>query len=219
MSDREHPVVARLYDPIMAIPERTVLVEHREYLVSGLSGNVLDLGAGTGASFPYFEREGGDIQVTAIEPDPHMRKRAHKRAATLDIDIDVVDARAEELPYEDNEFDAVVSAFVFCTVDDPEQSLSEVARVLKRGGKFRFVEHVRADGAVGKGHDVLAPCWHAVAGGCNLNRRTDQLFLGDERFQIREYEQDGGSRLLPIVRGTLSRQRRSIIPRSLDIVF
>jgi len=102
MSDRGHPVVARLYDPVMALPERTVLVDYREFLVSGLSGRVLDLGAGTGALFPYFDRlEAPDLHVTAVEPDPNMRARARKRASGLDVDIDVVDADGEALLYDD----------------------------------------------------------------------------------------------------------------------
>ena len=221
MSDEGHPVVARLYDPVMAVPERTVLVEHREYLVSGLSGRVLDLGAGTGALFPYFDRlEPSDLQVTAVEPDPHMRARARKRAVELDVDIEVVDASGEALPYDDGTFDAVVASFVFCTIPDHRRALDEVARVLEDGGEFRFVEHVRGDGVAGRTHDLLAPCWHTVAGGCNLNRRTHRLFLEDDRFRTLEYERQQGltSKLLPVVRGTLTRKRRSLVTRVWNIL-
>ncbi len=216
MSDRGHPVVARLYDPVMALPERTVLVDYREFLVSGLSGRVLDLGAGTGALFPYFDRlEAPDLHVTAVEPDPNMRARARKRASGLDVDIDVVDADGEALLYDDGAFDAVVTSFVFCTIPDHERAFDEVARVLKDGGEFRFLEHVRGDGIAGRTHDVLAPCWHAVAGGCNLNRRTHRLFLEDDRFRTQEYEQQQGltSKLLPVVRGRLTRKRRPLLTR------
>lgn len=217
MSDSPaNPIVARLYDPVMAIPERTVLPEYRESLVSGLEGDVLDLGAGTGAMFPYFEKLGDTVRVTAVEPDPYMRKQARKRASGLDVDIDVVDANAENLPFAARQFDAVVAAFVFCTIPNHETALSEVARVLEDGGEFRFLEHVRGDGVAGHAHDVLAPWWHAVAGGCNLNRETDLLFLSDDRFQTVEFDRKEGlsASVMPIVQGRLKRRKRSLLSRA-----
>lgn len=212
-----NPLIARLYDPVMAIPERTVLPPYRETLVEGLGGEVLDLGAGTGALFPYFDRIDSDtIQVTAIEPDPGMRTQAYERAEGLDVDIDVVDADGQDLPYDDAAFDAVVASFVFCTIPDHERALSEVARVLKDGGEFRFLEHVRADGVAGAAHDGLTPCWHAVAGGCHLNRETDRLFLSDDRFQTLEFARRDGitGYILPIVQGRLERRRRPLMKRA-----
>lgn len=222
MTDSEgNPLVARLYDPVMAIPERTVLPAHRESLVAGLTGAVLDLGAGTGALFPYFDGLDDDgLHVTAVEPDPGMGSRARKRAGNLDANIDVVDADAQDLPYDDGTFDAVVASFVFCTIPDHERALSQVARVLKDGGEFRFLEHVRGDGVAGTAHDVLTPCWHAVAGGCHLDRETDSLFLADDRFRTREFERTGGltGSALPIVRGCLERRRRPLTERALNRV-
>jgi SAM-dependent methyltransferase len=206
-----HPLIARLYDPVMAIPEQYMLSEHRDYLVSGLDGSVLDLGAGTGALFPYFERLDDETQVTAVEPDPHMRAQARERAENLSVDITFSDAGGEDLPFDDNTFDAVCGSFVFCTIPDHERALSEVARVLKPGSEFRFLEHVRGDDIVGVVHDLLAPCWHAVAGGCHLTRKTDRLVLRDDRFRTREFTRTDGlsGRLLPVVRGRLERKRDS----------
>jgi SAM-dependent methyltransferase len=213
--DTGNPLVARLYDPVMAIPERTMLPRHRESLADGLSGEVLDLGAGTGAMFPYFDKLDGPIHVTAVEPDPGMRRQARKRAASLDVDIHVVDVDAEALPYDDGSFDAVVGSFVFCTIPDHEAAFSEVARVLVDGGEFRFLEHVRGDGLPGTAHDLLAPCWHAAAGGCTLNRETDRLFLSDDRFRTDEFERNDGfaGTVLPVVRGTLVRRPRPLLDR------
>lgn len=214
MSDPDHPLVARLYDPVMALPERTVLREHREFLASDLSGRILDVGAGTGAMFPYFARL-DEVSVTAVEPDPYMRSRARNRAAAVDADVQLVDAGAEELPYPDATFDAAVASLVFCTVPDPERALSEVARVLDDGGEFRFLEHVRGEGFAGLAHDALAPAWHAAAGGCNLNRRQDALFLGDDRFRTLEFDRldNPASRALPLVRGRLKRRPRPPLER------
>ena len=199
-----HPVVSRLYDPVMAIPERTVLPAHREYLTAELSGRVLDLGAGTGAMFPYFASR-PDIELCAVEPDPAMRRQARSKATDLDLTVDIADARAEALPYDDDSFDAVVASFVFCTIPDPGAALGELARVLRPGGEFRFLEHVRADGIAGRLHDLFAPAWHTVAGGCHLNRETGDLFRTDDRFTLVEYRRLSGG-AIPVIRGTLERR-------------
>lgn len=92
MTEPSHPIFARLYDPVMKPAERTILAEHRRYLVDKISGTVLDLGAGTGAMFPYFGEataDGGDLTLFAIEPDPHMRQQAVERARDLRLDIEI----------------------------------------------------------------------------------------------------------------------------------
>lgn len=219
MSDPEHPAFARLYDPVMALPERTILRPHREYLTDNLSGRVLDLGAGTGALFPYFAATPNAIRsLHAIEPDPHMREQARECARNHNLTVELSDAGAEELPYDDGVFDIVVASFVFCTIPEFDRALSEVSRVLKDEGEFRYVEHVRADGLAGRLQDLLAPAWHAVAGGCHLNRRTDERFLRDDRFRAVEFSRhdEGLSGLFPTVRGTLERkQSRSLLERVL----
>lgn len=206
MSDKEHPLVARLYDTVMAVPEQRLLPQHRESLVADLSGPVLDVGAGTGAMFPYFADH--DLAVYAIEPDPHMRARARDRANELDLAVDISDARAENLPYDDDTFDTVVASLVFCTIPDIGTALDEVARVLRPGGEFRFVEHVRGTGVVGTLHDTLAPAWYHAAGGCNLDRETGDLFCRDDRFEILAYDrfESGPARVVPLVRGRLQRR-------------
>ncbi|WP_436903477.1 class I SAM-dependent methyltransferase [Halovenus halobia] len=196
-----HPVVAKLYDTVMAVPERTMLPEHREALAGGLSGRVLEIGAGTGAMFSYYN-EG--VELHAVEPDPHMRSQASERATELGVPVEFSDASAESLPYDDDSFDAVVASLVFCTIPDHKAALSEVARVLKPGGEFRFLEHVRADGALGHAHDLLAPAWHTVAGGCHLNRETGVLFREDDRFELLSYEHRDG--VTPMVRGRMRRR-------------
>lgn len=219
MTDTDYPVFARLYDPVMAVPERLVLGEHREYLARDLSGRVLDLGAGTGAQFSHVATRDSVSSLDAIEPDGYMRRRAEQRATGLDLPVRVADARGESLPYDDDAFDAVLASFVFCTIPDRESALDEVARVLAPGGEFRFVEHVKGTGGVGLAHSLLAPCWHAAAGGCHLDRETGDLFRRDDRFELLAYDRSetGATRLLPIVRGRLGRRGdRSVLSRLLD---
>ena len=215
MTDPSHPIFARLYDPVMKPAELSVLADHRRYLVDELAGRVLDLGTGTGAMFPYFAEaatDGDDLTLFAIEPDPHMRRQAVERARELGLDIEIESAGAETLPFADDSFDVVIASLVFCTIPDFDTALSEVARVLKPGGEFRFLEHVRGDGAIGVAHDVLAPAWHTVAGGCHLNRNTHEIFRDDERFELVDYTRlENIPQLVPIVRGTLKRRREASI--------
>lgn len=211
-AEQAHPLFARLYDPVMAVPERLLLSERRASLARGLSGRVLDLGSGTGAMFPHYPAEG--LTVHAVEPDPHMRDRASDRADQVETDIETVEATGENLPYPDDFFDTVVASFVLCTVQDLGVTLDELARVLEPGGEFRFLEHVRARGVVGRLHDVLAPGWSHVAGGCTLNRRTGDSLTRDERFELVQYDrlESGISRLVPTVSGRLERRRESRLP-------
>lgn len=208
-----HPLVSRLYDPVMAIPERLALKSHREYLAADLDGRVLDVGSGTGAMYPYFERSAA-TEFHAIEPDPHMRERAHRRATNASFDVQITDARAERLPFADDSFDAVVASLVFCTIPDPALALDEIARVLRSGGEFRFLEHVRATGKVGRVHDIFTPAWHTLAGGCHLNRETGKLFQTDDRFQLVDYRRFQ-SRFAPMIRGRLRRNQKSSGLRSI----
>lgn len=218
MSDAEHPAVATLYDVVMALPERYVLGDHREFLAAGASGRVLDIGTGTGAQLPQFATQAAEVTALhAVEPDSTMRSRARDRAGEIDLPVRISGARAESLPYDDDSFDILVASLVFCTIQDPEAALDEVARVLSPGGEFRFLEHVRASGAVGRVHDLAAPCWHAVAGGCTLNRRTGEQFQRDERFELLEYDRfdSGVTGVVPLVRGRMRRRSGQSLPRRL----
>ena len=210
--DISHPLVAAVYDYV--VPERTLFGPHREYLAADLSGRVLDLGAGTGALFPHVTGA-GDLEFHAIEPDPHMRKRAREKAREVGLGVDLRDARAESLPYPDDAFDVVLSSLVFCTIADPDAAVSEVARVLKPGGEVRFFEHVHADGALGTGQEDVNPMWRRLAGGCNLDRRTVERFVGHGAFDVLEVErlESGALSITPFVRGRLRRRRDGTLSR------
>lgn len=199
-----HPLFAALYDPMAQLAECR-LRPHREWLARDLSGAVLDVGAGTGAQFPYLCASPGSVELHAIEPDPHMRKRARERARDLDCEIDLRDARAESLPYPDDAFDAIVAAVVFCTIGDPDRALDELARVLAPDGEIRFLEHVRAPGWRGRLQGALTPCWRRAAGGCELDRRTVRRFAGRPELALVEHERVGlgVTPVAPVVRGRL----------------
>jgi ubiquinone/menaquinone biosynthesis C-methylase UbiE len=173
-----HPLLAAVYDLAVGPAERVVLRPLRERALSGLTGDVLDLGAGTGANFPVFaaaRQAGVALRVTALEPDPHMLRRARRRAAELDLPVTFADAPAEALPFPAASFDAIAATLVLCTVRDPERALAEAARVLRPGGELRFIEHVRGDGRAAHWQDRVRPVWAACAGGCQLNRDTGAM--------------------------------------------
>lgn len=203
----EHPAFAALYNRIM--PDRFLLGPHREYLAADLSGRVLDLGAGNGAMVPYAADAGdAGLEYHAVEPDPHMRRRAARTAERSDLRVHLRGDRAESLPYVDDAFDTVLSGLVFCTIDDPDAALEEVARVIRPGGELRFLEHVRADGWRARAQDRLNPLWERAAGGCQLNRETVERFICHDAFDPLEIERIGFGVFpaAPIVRGRLRRR-------------
>ncbi|MEO0813028.1 MAG: methyltransferase domain-containing protein [Myxococcota bacterium] len=158
-----HPVVAALLDPMMA-PLRGI----RERLIPPIEGDVLEIGAGTGENFRLYENAGS---VLALEPDPHMRRRAEGKLSDAKVSITVLDAGAEALPCAAHRFDAVVCTWVLCTIPRVEEALSEMYRVLKPGGRLYFAEHVRSRAPMGFAlQRALTPLWQRLAGGCQLDR-------------------------------------------------
>ncbi|MBI3970246.1 MAG: class I SAM-dependent methyltransferase, partial [Chloroflexi bacterium] len=145
-----HRWFAATYDLVNRWGERRLLGPLRRRLLGNATGTVLELGAGTGVSFPYYPRA---ATIVATEPDPFMLRRARRRAAQLDLPVRFVRCTAETLPFAGATFDTVAVALVLCTVEDLPQSLAEARRVLKPDGTLRFIEHVRADGFAGEVQD------------------------------------------------------------------
>jgi SAM-dependent methyltransferase len=142
--------------------------DHRRRLVEQATGEVLEIGAGTGRNLPLYRTA---TRVVALEPAPGMRARAERAARVARVAVEVVDGRAEALPFPDAAFDTVVASLVLCTVPDLARTLAETHRVLRPGGTLRFYQHVRADDArLARWQDRLErPCgW--LAAGCHPNR-------------------------------------------------
>lgn len=178
----KHPVFARVYSRLTGAMEKEI-GKYRHELVSGLTGSVLEIGAGNGMNFSHY---GADAEITAIEPEPYLRKLAIRAALASTASIVVTDATAGSLPFEDGSFDTVVACLVLCTVADQTGTLAEIRRVLKPGGELRFFEHVASDRGV-KVHvqKVLdrSRLWPTLAGGCNCSRDTVQA-IKDSGFAI-----------------------------------
>lgn len=161
---------ARVWVVVSPVLERVGLAGSRRRLVEGLSGTVVEVGAGSGVTFEHYPPE--VTRVVAVEPDPHLRAHAHSYARRAPVPVEVVDTVAEALPLADGEADAVVFGLVLCTVPDVPAALAEARRVLAPGGELRLLEHVRAGGRLGRVADRIEPVWSRVGGGCHPNRDT-----------------------------------------------
>jgi ubiquinone/menaquinone biosynthesis C-methylase UbiE len=162
-------VFASVYDRQIAKAEAAWLRARRRALLADLSGRVLEIGAGTGANLPLY---GPDVALTVTEPEPPMLKRLEARAREHAPHAKVFRAPAEDLPFEDDTFDAVVSTLVLCGVADQPRALREAHRVLRPGGELRFIEHVRADDEkTARLQRRMNPVNRFFAG-CECNRET-----------------------------------------------
>lgn len=170
---RIHPLLALAYDPIMWTAERRTFGRLRGELLGKLHGDVLEVGAGTGLSFIHYP---AGANVLALEPDPLMFRRAEKRIRASGPSI-VLELGGDEwmskMPA--RSFDAIVFAFVLCTVEEPQKTLAQAARLLRLGGRLALLEHVRSHGKLGTWQDRLRPFWERIGGGCQLNRETRAL--------------------------------------------
>lgn len=161
------PVFTAIYDPLLAWGERTGMRELRKDVLSAATGEVLELGAGTGLNINAYPPT--VARLTLTEPEASMVKRLQQ----LGGHPRVVQAGAEDLPFDDDAFDTVVSTLVLCTVEDPDQALREVRRVLRPGGTLLLIEHVRSSRPrLARAQDRLHRPWRAIGYGCNCNRDT-----------------------------------------------
>jgi ubiquinone/menaquinone biosynthesis C-methylase UbiE len=182
-----HPVFARFYARLSAGMERGGVSEHRRRLLTGLTGSVLEVGAGNGLNFGHYPAT--VTAVLAVEPEPHLRALAEQSARRATTEITVTDGFAEHLPAGDQEFDAVVVTLMLCSVSDPAVALREMRRVLRPGGELRFMEHVAAQSAGLRRVQQIADatCWPACFGGCHASRDPVSAIVA-AGFRMRELE-------------------------------
>ena len=129
----------------------------------------LEVGIGTGMNMPFYP---SSVAVTGIDLSPGMIDQARKRAADLNLSVDLREMDVQQLNFSDNSFDTVFATLVFCGVPDPIRGLNEMRRVCKPGGRIVLMEHVRPSGPfMGKVFDVLDTIVVRVAGS-HVNRRT-----------------------------------------------
>jgi ubiquinone/menaquinone biosynthesis C-methylase UbiE len=172
MSAVRHPIFARFYARLSRLMEREV-GEHRDELLAGLSGRVVEIGAGNGMNFSHYPT--AVDEVVALEPEAYLRERAERATDGAPVRVSVGDATANPLPLADASVDAAVACLVLCTVPDQAGALAELRRVLKPDGELRFMEHVRSDRPrKARLQERLdrSGIWPRVGGGCHCARDT-----------------------------------------------
>jgi ubiquinone/menaquinone biosynthesis C-methylase UbiE len=170
---RQHPVFARFYQRAGPLMERGGMTPHRRALLDGLTGEVIEIGAGTGLNFGHYPPE--VARVVAVEPEGRLRGAAAKAAARVPARVEVTDGVASQLLVPDASFDAAVVSLVLCSIPDLAAGLHEIRRVIRPGGELRFLEHVAAQTPrlrlVQRALD--ATVWPLLFGGCHLSRDTE----------------------------------------------
>ena len=195
----------RLYDRVVAGCDRAGFGERRERLVGALEGDVLEIGAGTGLNLEHYRQA---RRVVAVEPDRRYARRLRDRADSASVQVEVVEQRAESLPFGDAAFHHVVTTLALCSVGDLDAVLAEARRVLRPGGALHFIEHVRADGRRARWQDRLTPLQRRVADGCHLNRDIAAALerAGLHVDAIEHFEMPPGHPLIkPAIQGTARR--------------
>jgi ubiquinone/menaquinone biosynthesis C-methylase UbiE len=150
------------------------LASYRQKLLAGVTGDILEIGFGTGLNLPHYPA--GVRKITTVDPNPGMHRRARQRIASTGIEVDQRLLSSERLPFADNRFDCIVSTWTLCSIDDVTRALVELYRMLKPGGRFLFLEHgLSPEPSVQKWQHRLNWLQMYLGGGCRLDRNIRQF--------------------------------------------
>jgi ubiquinone/menaquinone biosynthesis C-methylase UbiE len=171
----DHGVVSRFnawFFTAFAGPINHFSRDHKRHAFAGIdAATVVELGAGTGANFGHLRP--GTV-VHAVEPNLRMHDRLRTRAAAVGVDLRLQAGGAARIALPDASVDEVICSLVLCSVADVDAVLAEVRRVLRPGGRFRFVEHVAACGLRGRVQRVVRRPWGWLFEGCDPHPATTQ---------------------------------------------
>ena len=193
--------MAALYDRSLAKVEDAGLRQWRHDLLSDLTGEVLEIGAGTGLNVSHYGP--GVTRLVLAEPDRFMRPKLQQRAQLTKVPTEVVDSGVDPIAFPDESFDVVVSTLVLCSVPDVEAALAEIHRVLRPGGRFVYLEHVAAieNPKRHRWQGRIEPFWMRLAGNCHLTRTTDQA-IPAAGFELVEVRRESMRKAMPWIRVT-----------------
>jgi ubiquinone/menaquinone biosynthesis C-methylase UbiE len=171
----------RIFPCLCDLTLRTPIVaKHRQELLAHASGEILEIGFGTGLNLPHYPQH--IRRITVVDPNPGMRRRAERRIEQSGIEVDERLASSEQLPFDEETFDCVVSTFTLCSVKDASQALGEVYRVLRPGGRLLLLEHgLSPDPKVRKWQRRMNLLQRRLADNCHLDRDIKSL-VSDQRF-------------------------------------
>ena len=196
-------LTAFFYDSVMAKTEAACLRQWRHGLLDKVSGEVLEVGAGTGANIGFYSEKVTGLVLS--EPDRHMRRRLQQKLDHRNpANIRIIGGTAEKIDLADESVDYVVSTLVCCSVSDLKSSLNEFRRVLRPGGGLVFLEHVAAaeGSSRRRWQNRINPIWKTLMGNCHLNRETEQAIV-TAGFDIVQIERESMRKAPPIVRPTI----------------
>jgi ubiquinone/menaquinone biosynthesis C-methylase UbiE len=188
----------------MKATEDACLIYWRKGLLKDVYGNVLEIGAGTGASLALYPNS-PQLQISLAEPDKNMRAQLEEKIRSNSLNqFSVLACPSEKIDSDDETFDFVFASLVCCSVNDVKASLNEIKRVLKPNGSFIFLEHVAADNGSSrrKWQNRLNPLWRKLAGNCHLNRETES-YIKDAGFTLYELKHESMRKAMPLVRPTI----------------
>ncbi len=196
-------MIALIYDKFMAPAEEACLKDWRRELLQKVHGDVLEIGAGTGANIDFYPDSVNSIVFS--EPDKAMRGQLAVRVAESVLKNAIVSpASAEDIKAEAGVYDFIVTSLVCCSVTDLEAVLEQIHRALKPGGRLVFLEHVAAiEGTKRrKWQNRLNPLWRKVAGNCHLNRETEEAIIS-AGFEISEIKRESMRKAISFLRPTI----------------
>jgi ubiquinone/menaquinone biosynthesis C-methylase UbiE len=195
-------VFAAGYDTFVGSMERNFMGALRKEMLADATGRVVEIGSGTGVNLQHYPRSIDELVCT--EPEEPMARRLRKKAQETDLEVTVVHAPAERLPFEDDSFDTAVATLVLCTVTDPARALDELGRVLRPGGRLIFIEHVRSpEPGLAKWQDRLHPLWVRFGHGCHCNRPTLET-IEASAFSVESHRRGRIPKTVPLVRPLLT---------------
>lgn len=196
-------LMGKFYDRIMHDAEQKCLGEWRQSLFQNISGDVLELGCGTGVNLQFYPN---DIKrLVLIEPSAHMRQQLDAKIAPYKhFNIKVLHDKAEHLSLADSSFDTVICTLVLCSVENMEKALSEIHRVLRPHGKLIFIEHVAAINNLKRyrWQRRLAFLWKTIFAGCHITRHTDKAIL-EAGFKMLEFDRQSMRGVPPVARPSI----------------
>jgi ubiquinone/menaquinone biosynthesis C-methylase UbiE len=170
-------VFAGAYDWFIRQAEKEGLGDRRRCMLASATGRTLEIATGTGLNIPHYPTAVTELVLT--EPYRPMLDILRSKVSACGREAEIIQAAAEDLPFPNDSFDTVVGTMILCTAVNPDVVLREVARVLKPGGQYLFLEHVRnPDPKIARRQDWIQPAWFLFGNGCHCNRDAVQTLEG-----------------------------------------
>jgi len=163
------------------------IMYQRKKVIPMAKGTVLEVGIGTGLNLPFYDLNKIN-KVIGLEPSKKMHTKANETARRSNVSLELIDRYAEDIPLDDDSVDTIVVTYTLCSINETDNALKELHRVLKNDGFLIFCEHgLSPDEKVISWQNKINPYWEIIAGGCNLNKNIPEI-LNNNKFEIENLE-------------------------------